>query len=203
MSIIMNNFRNIFLVIAISFFSVFSVSAQNSSGDIENFLKQRDAEIKSFIGQGTESFTAEQKDKLKELINGAIDFAEMGKLALEEHWTPLTEEQKAEFTEVFGDIVRAQSIADLGIYRAEVNFGDVEVAENTATVHSTTIYKNVEAAVIYHLVLVDENWKVADIVLDEVSTAGGYSRSFQRVIKRHGFERLMTSLRKRRDRIDS
>jgi len=41
---------------------------------------------------------------------------------------------------------------------------------------------------------------VHDIVLDEVSTVGGYERSFRRIINRRGFDALMNSLENRRAR---
>jgi phospholipid transport system substrate-binding protein len=49
----------------------------------------------------------------------------------------------------------------------------------------------------------DGEWRVVDIVLDDVSTAEGYARSFQTVIRKRGFDALMTSLNKKLDSMTS
>ncbi len=185
------------VLVLFAFLLAVPVSAQ--SDDIEQMLRQRDTEIKAILGTGTP--TAAQRDELREVVNGVIDFEAMAQQALGSFWTELSAAQRTDFAETFGGVIRAQSLADLDLYRARVSYGDVEVNGATATAHTTARSGDVDAAVVYALARKDGAWYVTDIEIDEVSTVEGYATSFQRVMKRkgveEGYEMLMASLRKR------
>ncbi|MEM1041097.1 MAG: ABC transporter substrate-binding protein [Bacteroidota bacterium] len=173
--------------------------AAAQSDGIEEMLRQRDAEIKTILGEGTP--TAAQRDELRAVVNDVIDFEAMSAQALGPFWSDLSAGQQAEFAEAFGGVIRAQSLADLDLYRARVSYGDVAVTGATATAFTTARSGDVDAEVVYALARTGDAWAVTDIVIDDVSTVEGYATSFQRVMKRKGvadgFETLMASLRKR------
>lgn len=177
------------------------VSAQ--SGEIEQMLRQRDAEIKAILGDGAPSDA--QRDRLRDVVNDVIDFESMAREALGPYWSDLTPAQRSAFVEAFGGVVRAQSLADLDLYRARVTYGDVDVDGTTAVAHTSARSGDVDAAVVYDLAKKNGAWFVTDIRIDGTSTVDGYANSFQRVMKRQGveagYDRLMTSLRKRLERV--
>jgi len=177
-----------------------SAGAQDRSAEVRAMLEQRDREIKQVLGK-KDIFTEPQLEKLKTLINGNIDFAVMGAEALGPFWKDLTAEQRAEFVDVFSEIVRAQSLSDLDIYRTNVTYEKVTAAGDTARVLTSTVYKEVPAKVEYALGFHDNQWWLHDIILDDVSTTEGYARSFQSVVRKRGFEALMNNLRKKRDKV--
>ena len=184
-------------------FAFVAAPASAQSAEIQQMLRQRDAEIKSILGpSGTP--TAAQREKLRTVVNGVIDFETMAKGALGPFWTDLSAAQRTAFMEAFGGVVRAQSLANLDLYRARVNYGDVDVTGNTAVAHTTARSGDVNAAVDYALAKKGGAWYVTDIVIDGTGTVEGYATSFQRVMKRQGaeagYEKLMSSLRRRLDR---
>lgn len=186
------------LLVLFAFALAAPASAQ--SDDIEQMLRQRDSEIKSILGTNA-NVTSTQRDRLREVVNGVIDFEAMAKQALGSYWSELSAAQRTAFVEAFGGVIRAQSLADLDLYRARVTYGDVKVEGATAVAHTMARSGDVDAAVVYALARKDGAWYVTDIEIDEVSTVEGYATSFQRVMKRkgveEGYERLMASLRKR------
>ena len=93
--------------------------------------------------------------------------------------------------------VRHQSLADVDIYRARVVYETVTVTGNEARVVTTTTYKDVPTKVVYTLRRSGSQWKATDVILDEVSTVDGYSRSFQSYIRKKGYDALMENLTKR------
>ena len=168
--------------------------------EIERMLRARDAEIKAIVGtSGT--IPDAKREQLRDVVNGVIDFEAMARQALGDFWNDLSPAQRTDFVEVFSEVVRAQSLADLGLYRARVTYGEVEVSGATATAYTTARSGDVDAGVDYALARKDDTWVVTDIVIDGTSTVGGYATSFQRVMRRQGaeagFERLMESLRRR------
>lgn len=174
--------------------------ASAQSGEIQQMLRQRDAEIKAILGpSGTP--TDAQREKLRTVVNGVIDFEAMAKGALGPYWSDLSAAQRTAFIDVFGGVVRAQSLADLDLYRARVTYGDVDVNGATAVAHTTARSGDVNAAVDYALAKKNGTWYVTDVVVDGTGTVEGYANSFQRVLKRQGveagYEKLMQSLRNR------
>ena len=172
------------------------VRAQDRSAQVRQALEQRDRQIKALLGNRS-TFTDAQRQQLKGVINDNINFEAMGRRALGTHWNGLTAQQRKEFIDVFSEIVRNQSLSNLDAYRSKVTYGKIDVKGDSAYVSTSTVYKNVPARVDYVLGRKGQQWLVEDIVLDNVSTAGGYARSFQSVVRRRGFDALMTSLRKR------
>jgi len=177
------------------------VHAQSAAQqDIRQMLEQRDRQIKSIL-QGDTTFTSQQRDELQTLINGLVDFRAMGQHALGPFWEDLSSAQRNEFVDVFRDIVRSQSLADLEVYNSEVTYNTIEVEGDSAFVRTATTYRGTSANVDYVLERQDATWLAEDIIVDGVSTAESYARSFQTVVRKRGFEALMTSLRKKRDQV--
>ena len=177
-----------------------SVFAQDSA--ILELLKQRDQEIKTLIGD-KEDFSESQKAELQDLINGVIDFEQMGKDALGKEWDTITPDQQAEFVKVFSEIVKGRSLSDLEIYRLDVEYENVTIDGSEARVQTTTIYKEQPMKVEYNMGYRSNEWRVDDIILDGVSTTEGYARSFQTYIRKRGFDALMQNLNKRLEKMNA
>ena len=175
--------------------------AQTDGADaIQQMLEQRDQQIKSIL-QGDTTFTAQQREELQTLINGVIDFRAMAQQALGPFWADLSDTQRSEFVNVFRDIVRSQSLADLEVYNSEVTYNTIDVSGDSAFVRTTTQYRGTSANVEYVLERQEGTWLAEDVIVDDVSTAESYARSFQTVVRKRGFEALMNSLRKKREQI--
>jgi phospholipid transport system substrate-binding protein len=173
-----------------------TAAAQQPEANIRAMLEQRDRDLKKLLGPSGDVPDA-KKDQLRNLVNGLIDFDSMGEASLGNYWETITPTQRTEFVRVFSEIVREQSLADVDIYRAMVIYDAIVADKLTALVTTTTTYKDVPAKVEYVLLLKGTTWLAKDIVIDKVSTVEGYSRSFQSVIRKKGFDALMTSLNKR------
>lgn len=169
---------------------------QDEASQVRQLLEQRDDQIKHVLGD-KKSLTQAQRDQLKDVINQGIDFEGMAQIALGEFWNKTAVQQRNEFVDVFSEIVRAQSLSNLDVYRSTVAYKGVTVHGDSAHVATTTVYKDVPTEVRYALNREDGEWRVVDIILDDVSTAEGYARSFQTVIRKKGFDALMASLNRK------
>lgn len=177
-----------------------SLHAQQSSEDIKSLLLERDQQIKELVGPEGTSYTDQQRDKMKEIINGVIDFEAMSKEALATTYDTISTDKRDEFVDLFSTIVRDQSLNNLDIYRAEVTYRDITVEGDQARVETLATLKNVRTPVNYEMHFKNGEWVITDMEIDDVSTAGSYNRQFQRIINQKGFESLMNSLRKRAER---
>ena len=176
--------------------------AQQTETTIREMLESRDRIIKSLVGDSDE-LPDSVEENLRSVINDVIDFGAMGEAALGRHWSKLTADQQAEFVTTFAQIVRAQSLASLDVYRSSVSYEEIAVNGTDARVVTTTVYKDIPTSVEYDLRLTGDEWVATDIIIDEVSTVGGYARSFQSVIRKKGFDELMKKLYDKLEEVES
>lgn len=194
------------LLTSIFFFTAltaFAFAAQPDEQEIRNMLDERDAEIKELLGPKGTEYTQEQRNQLKDIINGVIDFRAMAQHALGRTYDEITNEQREEFVSLFSTIIRDNSMNRLDIYRAEVTYNDIKVENNSAHVKTTAQLENVRTPVDYDLKKKDGEWMVTDFWVDNVSTADSYNRQFQSIIRQRGFDALLESLQRRAARSSS
>ncbi|MBO6535026.1 MAG: ABC transporter substrate-binding protein [Balneolaceae bacterium] len=174
-----------------------SVFAQTDSDGIKSLLEERDEEIKNILGPEGSEYTEEQRETLKTIINGIIDFEAMSKTALDDTYDEISEESRKEFVDLFSTIIRDNSLTKLDIYRAEVSYNEIEIDGEKALVQTMAELDEVRTPVDYKMEWKEGEWVITDMSIDDVYTAESYKRQFQRIIARRGFDALMDSLRKR------
>jgi phospholipid transport system substrate-binding protein len=189
----------ILLVVLSVIISVSSLLANpvDIKDDIKHFLQERDSEIKALVGPKGTDHSDEQKENLKNIINDVMDYAAMAEYALQNTFEDLSPEQQQEFIDIFSTIVRDQSLNSLDIYRADVEYREIEVNGSNATVETIAILDDVRTPVTYEIRARGDSWVITDMSIDNVSTAESYRRSFQNIIRRRGYDALLTSLKRR------
>ncbi|SMO42878.1 MlaC/ttg2D family ABC transporter substrate-binding protein [Fodinibius sediminis] len=199
----MIRFKKTFLVLLFSlsgllFFQSAQAWAQNDEEAIRELLEQRDDEIKELMGSKGTEYTQEQREKLKNIINGIIDYRAMARYALEDTYNELSEDERDEFVDLFSTIIRDQSLNKLDIYRAKVKYEEISVDGSEAEVRTIAQLENVRTPVGYKMKYTDDSeWVVTDMIIDDVSTADSYQRQFQKIIRQKGYDSLLETLRKR------
>ena len=171
------------------------VVAQDAETEVRTLITQRDQEIKAAV-RGMKEDPGLQ-EVARSLINDQIDFEEMGRLSLGRYYEDISEQQRQDFVEVFGEIVRSQSLGDLSVYEAPVTIGTVVVRDNKASVSTVAEIRGTDVEVSYQLHRKGDKWWLYDIIIDGVGTVEGYSVSFQTYVRKRGFDAFMQSLRKR------
>ncbi|WP_138429356.1 MlaC/ttg2D family ABC transporter substrate-binding protein [Fodinibius saliphilus] len=171
--------------------------AQKNSSAIKDLLEKRNNEIKELVGPKGTEYTEEQRNKLKDIINGIVDYQKMAQYALQETYSTLSQEEREEFINLFSTIIRDHSLKNLDIYRANVKYEQINVEADTAVVETLAQLKRVRTPVTYHMEYKNKEWVVTDIIIDDVSTANSYRRQFQNIINKKGYAHLLKTLRKK------
>ncbi|WP_440998688.1 MlaC/ttg2D family ABC transporter substrate-binding protein [Fodinibius sp. SL11] len=181
------------------FFNPANSFGQLDSSSVRNLLEERDKEMKDLLGPKGTEYTQKQRDQLKDIINGIIDYRAMAQQALQTTYDTLSEEQRTEFVDLFSTIIRDQSLNKLDIYRADIKYEQIKVEDSSATVQTLAQLERVRTPVTYNMKYKGESeqWVVTDMIIDDVSTAGSYQRQFQNVIRKKGYNSLLETLRKR------
>jgi phospholipid transport system substrate-binding protein len=193
--------KQLFILFQIFFLIISASSAQTASEEIKQMLESRDAEIKEILGPEGKEYTQDQRDRLKDIINGVIDFEAMASYALGDTYNELSEEERNEFVSLFSTIVRDNSLNKLDIYRADVSYEKINVTDGNARVETIAQLEDVRTPVYYEMEKEESEWVITDMIIDDVSTAESYNRQFQSIIRKRGYDALKQSLEKRAARV--
>ena len=141
----------------------------------------------------------ELRAQLAQVIYPRFDFTEMAKRALGPHWGRRSSEEQREFVKIFAELLgksyaeRIESSTNQNIlYTREI--ADKDYAQVDTKIVSE---KDAEFSINYKLHSVDKEWKVYDVVIEDISLVNNYRSQFDRVIARSSFEELVRMMKKK------
>src|SRR5262245_3853221 len=142
----------------------------------------------------------ERREKLRQIILPKFDFAEMAKRALGNNWNRYPDKQQEFVTafkqlleETYADQIELASGVDKIVYlneRTEKDYAEV----NTKVISS----KGEETPMTYKLHPVDSDWKVFDIVVENISIVNNYRSQFSRVLSNASLDELIKRIKEKR-----
>ena len=131
-----------------------------------------------------ESKKNERRDKLKELIYQRFDFTEMAKRSLGSEWRRRSTEEQKEFVKLFTGLLERAYLDQLESYSGEkIQYLKEREDDNYAQVETKIIdKKGQEFSVNYRLHNRNGDWKVYDVVIEEISLVNNYRAQFKRAL---------------------
>lgn len=139
----------------------------------------------------------ERRDHLRQILFARFDFTEMAKRALGANWRRRTPQEQQEFVRLFTEVLERayseiiESYSDEKIIyfteRIDGNYADVGSKIQTGSGEEYTLN--------YKAHLVSSEWKVYDVVAENISLVNNYRSQFQRVIANSSYEELLRRLR--------
>lgn len=162
--------------------------------------------IRSAIDRGVEILktakTEKPKDrqqviaKLREIVYPVFDFEEMARRSLGPHWRAATPEQQREFVSAFTELLETTYADRIDLYEGQqVEFVGETIDNGYAEVNTRVIGKNQTYSVNYRLHLVDGQWKIYDIVAENISMVSNYRSQFNRIVVKSSVEDLIKKIR--------
>jgi phospholipid transport system substrate-binding protein len=134
-----------------------------------------------------------------------VDFVELAKRALGGEWDKLDPKQREDFSTTMKELLRASYAQKaLGQGQAQTEYGKEKVRDNEAEVHTTLLIQKDRFPVVYKLyrLSADSEWRIFDVVTDEVSLLETYRGQFRKLIAQRGYEGLLETLKRKRDQLE-
>jgi phospholipid transport system substrate-binding protein len=139
----------------------------------------------------------ERREQLRQVLFDRFDFTEMAKRALGSNWRRRTPQEQEEFVKLFTDLLERayadiiESYSDEKIIylneRIDGGFADVWSKIQTS--------RGEEYSIAYKAHLVSNEWKVYDVVAENISLVNNYRSQFNRVISGSSYEELLRRLK--------
>ena len=141
----------------------------------------------------------ERIERLKEIVHPLFNFNEMARRSLGRYWRNRTPEEREEFVSVFTDYLEMTYADKIDLYKGgDVTFLREVVDEDYARVDSkVTDSKGTPYAVSYKLLNRDGDWRIYDLIVENVSLVNNYRSQFGRVIKKSSYQNLVKKMKEK------
>ena len=145
------------------------------------------------------SAKAAKKDKLRVIYKGMFDEVEFSKRTLSRNWTKLNTAQQTEFVVLFEQVLEKAYIDKILDYSNEkVDFYKENIiSDNQAEIQTKIVTSSKEIPIFYRVTLKDGNWRVYDVVVENVSLVQNYRTQFNDILANKTPEQLLEILRKK------
>jgi len=146
-----------------------------------------------FKGADKES---QRRQRLRQIIGNRFDFEEMSKRSLGANWRRVGRDEQQRFVQLFTDFLEKSYADQIESYDGEkIAYGREQLAQDQAEVDSKIITKKGrEVAVNYKLRSAGGDWKVYDVVIENVSLVNNYRSQFNRILAKATFNELLKKL---------
>jgi phospholipid transport system substrate-binding protein len=143
-----------------------------------------------------ESKKKDKRDQLRRAIFSRFDFAEMAKRSLGAQWRKLSPQQQDEFTHLFTDLLERAYLDQIEAYNDEkFVYAKETVDQDYAEVQSKIVTAKAEYSLNYRLYLAGSEWKVYDVVVENISLVNNYRAQFSRIIANQSYEELLRRMK--------
>jgi phospholipid transport system substrate-binding protein len=145
--------------------------------------------------------TKERRDQLKQILFARFDFTEMAKRALGADWRRRTPKEQEEFVQLFTELLE-NAYADIieSYTEDKIIYVGEKLDGNYADVASKVLASNgAEYSLNYKAHLVNSEWRVYDVIAENISVVNNFRSQFNRVIAKSSYEELVRRLKEKAD----
>ncbi len=143
--------------------------------------------------------TKERRDQLKQILFARFDFSEMARRALGANWRRRTPQEQEEFVRLFTELLERAYADTIESYTDEkIIYVGEKVDGNYAEVKSKILTsKGQDFSIDYKTQVVGGEWKVYDVVVENISMVNNFRAQFNRVINNSSYEELVHRLKEK------
>ena len=140
---------------------------------------------------------SERRDQLKQMLFSRFNFAEMAKRSLGPTWGRRTAQEQEEFVRLFTEVLERAYAEIIEAYIEEkIVYVTEKIDGGYADVGSKVVTnKGEEYTINYRAQLIGNEWKVYDVVAENISLVNNYRSQFNRVISKSSYEELIRRLK--------
>lgn len=138
----------------------------------------------------------ERREQLRQIIGSRFDFGEMAKRSLGSNWQKANNEDQRQFVELFTELLEKSYADQIESYNGEkIVYGRENVSQDQADVDTKIVTKKgEEIAITYKLRSAAGDWKVYDVVIENVSLVNNFRSQFNRILANASFAELLKKL---------
>ena len=173
------------------------------AGAASDQLKQSVEKIQAILTDPSlkgEAKSTTRRQKLKEAVSERFAFDEMAKRSLGAQWQKRSPAEQQEFVRLFTDLLEGAYLSKVEEYSGEkIQFVNERQEKDFAEVNTKLINRKGESfALDYRLFNLNGDWKVTDVVIENISLVNNYRSQFNRVLSKSSFEDLVQAMKQKK-----
>lgn len=189
-------------VVGLLFLFCILLPSPSRAGEPTEQVRATVDQVLTIVGNPNLKPGAQKEDlqaRLTEVIYPRFDFTEMAKRSLGTHWAGRTSEEQREFVKIFAALLGRTYTERIESYTSQTILYTREIEDKDYAEVDTKIVmdKGEPLSINYKLHSVDNEWKVYDLVIEDISLVNNYRSQFDRVITRSSFEELVRVMKEK------
>ena len=167
------------------------------SQSIKSTIEEVQRLVKTNAGKLSESALDE---KLKALIFPMFNFEEMSRRSLGAFWNKATPDEQKEFVTWFSDLLASTYLKRIKRNASDSDIKEIsdQITDNKAFVRSIVVSSGDSVSIDYRLLLESSQWKIYDVVIENVGLVSNYRNEFPAIIRKDGFPGLLKKLKEKK-----
>ncbi len=192
--------RDIFLLTILLSMPVIHTPAVSSAGEATEQLRKTVDTVLMILNDKELKKPSQQevrRTKIRAVVDRNFDFEEMAKRSLGIHWRDRTGQERADFIELYSDLLESTYVRKVERYENErVEYVEEKVEGPYALVKTKIITaKETAIPVDYRIMRKAGKWEVYDVVIEGVSLVNNYRTQFNQIIRSSSYEELVRKLK--------
>ena len=182
----------------VAFVWVFSAGA--AASPMAQVKENADKVMKILNDKALKANKEKRRHMVANIVEKMIDWPEVGRRALAQHWKNRTPQEKEEFIDLFRDLLKRTYSEKLDIYAGEeIDYVSEKIEGSRAVVQTKVVnkIKEQEYTVDYRLLRRGEKWLGYDVVIEGISAVNNYRVQFNEIITGSSYEALLKKLKNR------
>lgn len=197
-------------IIAVIAFLVLPATAFAAPPGPMDFMKAQMESVFEILDREVEPGSEEAAKRvtdLRAIIDNLIDYEDLARRSLGEHWEPRTEEERAAYVERFQKLIHlsyVDRIDDGGKRRRDdytLEWEEETVGEKRSSVLVFLLYEDTETELNWTLVPVEDSYRLFDLAIDGASIEGTYRKNYGEIIEKEGFDQLIIKMDERIEKL--
>ncbi|HMO18802.1 MAG TPA: ABC transporter substrate-binding protein [Oligoflexia bacterium] len=177
---------------------IFTLSVQAESAGAGKTVETTVNQVKSTVTELSGKLGPKELDeKLKTIITPVFDFEEMSRRCLGVNWNNATKEEQKEFTSLFAELLARSYLKQIRDNAKDSEFTLASAREEGRRAIVQTLVKTPKETIKldYRLYQKGGNWKVYDVIIENIGLVSNYRSEFGGIITKEGIKGLIQQLR--------
>ncbi len=195
--------RTLITIVTVALAFVLVAAPQAMASTPEGVVQERTNAVADVLAQPeSPSRTA----RLGAVIDESLDFAQLAKLSLGRHWEERTDEEREEFLTLLRRLLQANYEDRLSGHQVRedytVSYEAARVRGDRAFVPATIRHQDRSEEVVYRLYRHEGEWRIYDLVVDDISLEETYREGYVPIIDEDGWDELIDLMRERVEELE-
>jgi phospholipid transport system substrate-binding protein len=182
--------------VAVALFALCIQPQAAFSGSPTEQIQETIGQVLKVIDASIQNSEETRKESLRDAIMPRFDWPEMARQTLGKHWDSVSARQN-EFVSAFAEFLGNAYVGKITSYKDEKIIYVHETVEKDQAQVNTKIVpsKGDPTSVNYRLHRVRDEWKIYDVVVEDVSLVVNYRSQFNRILAKGSFEDLLRQMK--------